>query len=211
MLARSLISLLCLGWSVLGTAASPTGTTYKWVDDQGRVHYGDHVPPEFTDRERDVLNDQGVRVDHQDGLKTDEERAEEARLASVKAELRAKKLAAARRDRILLDTYLSVDDIQMLRDRRLGLLESQIKVTDQYLNNLRKRLLMLQQEAVRYKPYSEQLEAPEIPTNLGIDISRTVASINLYERTLALTRDQQNALRDKFSRDIARFRELKSF
>ena len=213
MFARSSICLLCLVWAVAATAAGPKkqSTTYKWVDENGNVHYGDHVPPQYVDRDRDLLNDQGVLVGSEEGVKTAEELAEEARVAALQEELRAQKLAEARRDRVLLETYLSVEEIEMLRDRRLELMESQIKVTEQYLNNLRKRLLTLQQEAVLYKPYSDQPDAPEIPDNLDIDISRTVASINLYERTLALTRDQQDELRDKFARDISRFRELKSF
>ncbi len=210
--ARSFIYLLCLAWGTSGFAApgDTPGKTYKWVDEQGRVHYGDHVPPEYVDRDRDVLNEQGVRVGSEEGAKTAAERAEEARLAELQAQLRAEKLAAARRDRVLLETYLSVEEIKILRDRRLELMESQIKVTQQYLNNLRKRLVMLQQEAVIYKPYSDEPNALEIPENLDIDISRTVASINLYERTLATTRDEQQALRHKFAGDITRFKELKA-
>ena len=213
MFARSLICLLCLIWGLPAVAAGTKkqSTTYKWVDDQGRVHYGDHVPPQYVDRDRDILNDQGVRVGGEEGVKTAAELAEEARVAALQEELRAQKLAAARRDRVLLETYLSVEEIEMLRDRRLELMESQIQVTEQYLNNLRKRLLTLQQEAVLYKPYSDEPDAPAIPENLDVDISRTVASINLYERTLALTRGQQDELRDKFARDISRFRELKAF
>ena len=212
MFARSLLCLLCLTWGVSGLAApgDKASKTYKWVDEHGRVHYGDHVPPQYVDRDRDVLNEQGVRVGSEQGAKTAAERAEEARLAALQEELRAEKLAAARRDRVLLETYLSVEEIEMLRDRRLELMESQIKVTEQYLNNLRKRLLMLQQEAVLYRPYSDEPDAPEIPENLDVDISRTVASINLYERTLASTRGQQQELRDKFARDINRFQELKA-
>ena len=212
MFARSLLCLLCLvlGVPALAGPGDKPSKTYKWVDEHGRVHYGDHVPPQYVDRDRDVLNDQGVRVGSEQGAKTAAERAEEARLAALQEELRAEKLAAARRDRVLLETYLSIEEIEMLRDRRLELMESQIKVTEQYLNNLRKRLLMLQQEAVLYRPYSDEPDAPEIPKNLDVDISRTVASINLYERTLATTRDQQQELRDKFARDITRFQELKT-
>lgn len=213
MIRRSLICLLCLLWAFQATAGpnDKQSKTYKWTDDQGRVHYGDRVPPQFVDRDRDLLNEQGVRVGREEGAKTAEERAEEARIAALQEEARAAKLAAARRDRVLLETYLSVEEIEMLRDRRLELMESQIKVTEQYLNNLRKKLLKLQQEAVAYKPYSDKPDAPDIPSNLGLDISRTVASINLYERTLATTRGLQDETREKFARDISRFGELKSF
>jgi hypothetical protein len=185
--------------------------TYKWTDHDGRVHYGDRVPPEFVDRDRELLNEQAVTVGLEEGADTPEESAEKQRLKALQEQARASKLAAAKRDRVLLETYLSIEEIEMLRDRRLELMESQIKVTEQYLNNLRKRLLTLQQEAIEYKPYSDQPDAPEIPENLDVDISRTVASINLYERTLATTRELQAEVREKFARDIVRFAELKAF
>jgi hypothetical protein len=33
---------------------------YRWVDKNGQVHYGDSVPAEYADQDRDVLNRQGV-------------------------------------------------------------------------------------------------------------------------------------------------------
>ncbi len=102
-----------------------------------------------------------------------------------------------------------VADIEDLRDRRIELLESQIKVTELYLNNLRKRLVGLQAEASAFKPYTTNADAPQIPENLALDISRTAASINLYEQRLSQTRSDQAALRVSFNNDISRFRELK--
>ena len=110
---------------------------------------------------------------------------------------------------MLLETYLSVADIEDLRNRRLELLESQIKVTELYLNNLRKKLVELQAEASNFKPYTSREGAPQIPENLALDISRTTSSIIVYEETLARTRANQAALKASFDRDIARFRELK--
>ena len=198
------IALLCAA----GTATAQQ-KLYRWVDDEGVVHYGDRVPPEYAERDRDILNDQGVAVGYEEGVITEEERAEQARLAAIEEAERQVRVEAARRDRVLLETYLSVAEIEQLRDRRLELLESQIKVTEQYLNNLRKRLLRLQQEAKDYRPYSDNLEAPDIPENLSLDISRTTASISLYEQTLTRTRNEQEELKSAFHDDIVRFRELK--
>jgi chromosome segregation ATPase len=182
---------------------------YKWVDDQGVVHYGDTIPPEFANRDRSVLNNRGVRVGFEEGEITDEERAVIARKEADAEAARAAKLEEARRDRSLLETYNSVSDIEELRDRRLELLESQIKVTETYLANLRKRLVTLQEEASNYKPYTTRENAPQVPDNLALDISRTADSINGYERTLAQTRADQEALRNAFDKDIRRFKELK--
>ena len=206
----ALLALAALALPSLCSAQPKEGPKlYKWVDEQGVVHYGDSIPPEYANRDRSVLNDRGVRVGFEQGEITDEERAVIARKEAEAEAARAAKLEEARRDRSLLETYNSVSDIEELRDRRLELLESQIKVTELYLANLRKRLVTLQEEASSYKPYTTREDAPQIPENLALDISRTADSINGYERTLAQTRVDQEALRVAFDKDIRRFRELK--
>ena len=150
-----------------------------------------------------------MAVGFEEGEVTAAERAViEEREAAAERD-RVTRAEAARYDRMLLETYLSVADIEDLRDRRLELLESQIKVTELYLGNLRKKLVELQAEASNFKPYATREGAPQIPENLALDISRTTASIIVYEKTLARTRSDQQALRDSFDKDIARFRELK--
>lgn len=203
---------------VAAALALPTGSNaqrqessrlYRWVDKNGVVHYGDSVPPEYANIDRNVLNTQGVRVGFEEGEVTETERAEIARREAVAEAARAAKAEVARRDRMLLETYLTVADIEDLRDRRLELLESQIKVTELYLGNLRVRLVGLQTEATAFKPYTTNPDAPQIPENLALDISRTAASINNYEQTLARTRRDQQALRTSFDNAISRFREIK--
>jgi len=185
------------------------GKLFKYTDKNGVTQYVDRIPPEDADIDRDVLNTQGVQVGFEEGEITEEERlAQEQRAAREEAQRQAR-IEVARRDRMLLETYIAIADIEDLRNRRLELLESQIKVTELYLTNLRKRLVGLQSEAEGFKPYTVREDAPQIPENLALDISRTTASINLYEQTLARTRADQEALRRSFDEDIERFRELK--
>jgi hypothetical protein len=196
--------------AIVSAQARPDGgKTYKWTDRNGVVQYGDKIPPEYAHVDRNVLNEQGVAVAFEEGEITPAERAvidERERRLEIE---RAAKAEIARHDRMLLETYLSVSDIEDLRDRRLELLESQIKVTELYLNNLRKRLIGLQAEAGAFKPYTARADAPQIPENLALDMRRTTASISLYEQTLARTRADQQALRKSFDNDIIRFRELR--
>jgi hypothetical protein len=193
----------------IGSAQSQHPKLYKYTDENGVTQYADKIPPEHANRDREVLNDRGVHVGSEEGEITEAERAVNAEREALAEADRKAKADVARRDRMLLETYLSVADIEDLRNRRLELLESQIKLTDVYLGNLRKKLLTLQAEAGRYKPYATNPDAPQIPENLAREISQTTASIAVYERTLARTRSDQASLRDSFDRDIARFRELK--
>jgi Domain of unknown function (DUF4124) len=204
------IALAALSLPALCLAQQTGPKLYRWVDENGKVYYSDKVPPQQATRDRSILNNQGVAVGFEEGEVTPEERAEKNRIAAAVEAERVARADVARRDRMLLETYLSVDDIEGLRDRRLELLESQIKVTELYLANLRKRLVSLQKEASNFKPYAAREDAPQIPANLALDVSRTTSSIELYEKTLTRTRVDQEALRLSFNRDIERFRELKS-
>ncbi len=208
-LAVVAVAAIAVSAAVVAQPQQKTGKLYRWVDEKGVVHYGDSIPPEYANRDRNILNEQGVRVGFEQGDLTDEERAAIARQKEEGERQRAARVEVARRDRMLLETYLSVKDIEDLRNRRLELLESQIKVTELYLNNLRKRLVGLQEEASSYKPYTAREDAPQIPENLALDISHTASSINVYEQSLSRTRSDQQALRQSFDEDIRRFKELK--
>lgn len=210
-IAIVLFVLTALALPSSGSAQSSGGgpRLYKWTDKNGVVHYGDSIPPEYANLDRNVLNERGVHVGFEEGEITAEEQAVIDRRNAAEEADRLAKAEIARRDRMLLETYIAVSDIEDLRDRRLELLESQIKVTELYLGNLRKKLVALQEEASAFKPYTTQPDAPQIPENLALDISRTAASINVYEQTLARTRTDQQTLRVSFNNDIARFKELK--
>ena len=128
--------LVALGSLLLGmTEASAEQKLYRWVDNEGLVHYSDHVPPAFANQDLDILNDHGIAVDHVDHAASEEELAERAQLAAVKEAEDEAAREQARIDSVLLATYLSVEDIVRLRDQRLELLEAQADVTEQYLRS----------------------------------------------------------------------------
>lgn len=179
---------------------------YRWVDDKGVVHFGDQVPPEYAPMDREILNQQGVPLREEQGLLTPEERAAQEK---AKADEAAAK-AAARRDEVLLNTYLSVEEIEGLRDRRIELIDGQLTVVTNYLKSLKDNLKVLQAEASRYKPYSHEPDAAPIDEGLAKEISDTADSISLYEKTLADTRTRKDRVVTAFDADIARFKELKT-
>lgn len=187
-----------------------TGKTYKWVDKDGVVHLGDSVPPEYASSQKQVLNEYGVPVANQDGAKTAEQIAAEKAAAKKAAEERQKAILAARRDQVLLDTYLTVEEIEALRDRRLELIDTQIKVTENYLQGLRDILHKLQDEAASFKPYSKDPNAPPIDDRLAKELSNTMDSIMLYEKNLSSTKSRKAEVMGQFANDIDRFRELKA-
>ena len=60
---------------------------YRWIDKNGEIHYGDHVPAEETKQGRDKLNAGGRVVESVERAKTAEELKtyqEQQRLADIK-------------------------------------------------------------------------------------------------------------------------------
>ncbi len=178
---------------------------YRWVDNEGVVHFGDQVPAEYAPIDRQVLNQYGIATRTDQGALTEEELAAEKKAA---AEMRAS-LAAARRDEVLLSTYVSVEEIEALRDRRMELINGQFLVTTNYLQSLKETLKQLQLEASTFKPYSKDPEAEPIDAKLAQELSDIADSITLYEKTLLDTRARQSQVAMAFDADIARFKELK--
>ena len=214
-MAVSALAVAGLGWADFAHAASKktrqsssasAGKVYRWVDNDGVVHFGDQIPPEYASIDRQVLNQQGIAVGTEQGTVTEEELAAERQATAEKDAT----LAAAHRDEVLLNTYLSVEEIEVLRDRRIGLIEDEISVTTNYLQSLRDDLTELQAEASKFKPYSTEPGAEPIDEKLAKELSDTVDSIALYEKTLANTRTRQDQVLMAFEADISRFKELKS-
>lgn len=188
----------------LASMATEHQRLYRWVDDQGVVHYGDHVPAEFADAEKRVLNTRGVTVDVMRGKKTAEEIAEENRMA----ELRREEELQRRADEALLATYLSVDEIIMHRDRRIELFQAQSRVTELYLRNMMRRMSALREEASKFRPYSEEPEAQMIDPELAEDILVTKATIKRHQANLARFREDEQNIVARFDGDINRFKSL---
>lgn len=186
-------------------APGAEGLLYRWVDREGLVHFGDSIPAEYTDLERQIINEYGVTVGVLRAKRTDEEIAEDKRQEKIAIE----QAIQNRMDDALLATYLSVDEIVLHRDRRVELFLAQSRVTELYLTNLKRRLDSLQEEASRYRPYSDDPDAETIDPDLAGDISTTEDTIQRHQANLEQFQDDTMAVVDRFDGDINRFKKLK--
>jgi len=199
---RRAISLLLL---CLAANTVHAQQLYRWVDENGEVHFGDSIPAEYSEIERQVVNEHGITVDVLHAKKTDEELAEEARLAEVMRDMELQRRA----DQALLATYLSVDEIIMHRDRRVELFQAQARVTELYLKNLQGRLDLLHKEASKYRPYNTDPDAPMIEPDLANDLAATRETIERHEENLRRFQQDEQSIVARFDGDIDRFRQLK--
>jgi hypothetical protein len=210
---RRLLPLLLVATALAATAAhgAPTqhkssstqkgGVAYRWVDEQGVVHYGDNIPPQYASQERTVLNRDGVEVGHLDGQKTPEQAAADTRV-------RAEALKQRQHDSFLVSTYTSVKDIEALRDARLDQMQGQRAAAEQYVESLRARLGALQARALNYRPYSARPDARRMPDDLAENLVRTLDEMRTQSSSLATRSTEEKDLRAQFDADIERYRQL---
>lgn len=171
------VFLLAALAALVATGASPanaSGKVYRWVDEQGVVHFGDAIPPEYSRQMYEVLDSRGVRT-------------------TVHGEpLEPKSPATSNRDRALLATYTSVDEIAAVRDRRIGYLVSQNEVALDRMKELlaRRTDLAANPDAVNELATVEQ-------------------RIREYDNELERRNVEIARIRDQFDGDIERFAELR--
>jgi hypothetical protein len=194
-------ALVCAGACTAATPSSKQGVAYRWVDEQGVVHYGDHIPPQYASQERAILNSQGVEVGHLEAQKSPEQ-------ATAAARERATQMKQRQHDAFLITTYTSVKDIEALRDARLDQLRGQRAAAEQYTDSLRVRLASLQSQALNFRPYSSRADARRMPDDLAVNLVRTLNELNEQSRELVVKGQEETTLRAQFQADIERYRAL---
>lgn len=122
---------------MLTVAATAHGKLYKWVDEDGKVHYSDKVPPEQIKNAHQELNKHGVVKERVDRALTDEERAAKAEELQKQLELKKqKKLEAEKVERErnkLIKSYSSADQIKRLKSERVNALKRNIETAEKNL------------------------------------------------------------------------------
>jgi hypothetical protein len=181
------------------SASNANGIAYRWVDENGNVHYGDRLPTAET--ESAILNRQGVQVGRVEGVKTADQLAFER-------EREQQEIRRKQHDRFLMTTYTSVADIEQLRDERLGQIQGQRSAAEQYVDSLFSRLSSLQDRAMVFKPYSANASARRMPDDLAEDLVRTLNEMRVQRGALAAKDEEEALLRSQFDADIQRYREL---
>jgi hypothetical protein len=202
---RANLTLCVLTATALALSSAEAGRLLRWVDDEGKVHYSDKIPPEYVDQAREELNTQGVQVREIPRAKTREEVERERELQRLRQE--RERLVAEQRaaDRVLLRTFRSEDDLMLARDGKLTAIDVQIQVTQGNIRRHQKKLSQLQHKAATL----ERSGRP-VPDQLRSGIASTLNSINEAYAAIEQREQEKNAIRAVFERDLRRFRELKN-
>jgi len=197
-----LLTLIAL---ILGGITLPVGAAIKcWTNKEGVRECGDRVPPEYAQQGHQELSKQGMVVEEQDRVKTAEELEEAARLAAIKAEEKQKLEQQAKADKVLLATFSSVADIELIRDDRLRAIESSIKLAQ-------KRTETIQMDLdKRIQSAADAERAGNVPNEALLkDIGSLRRQINNNNEYIAEKRQEQEQAKQEYAANIERFKKLK--
>lgn len=194
--------LLCL-------AVPAQAEIYRWVDDEGTVHFSTTPGPEASQRERRVYDSEGRMREVLPAPPTPEERAH----AAAQREQAERALAAAQaaredreaRVRQLRRAYESLADIEALRERRVVAIESNLR-----LSEAQEKTLLRERERIRR-------QAGQLGRGSGDEVLEARYAAELQEidgrlaRERGYRRSQQErlqAIHERLDLDREDFREL---
>ena len=184
---------------------TPQAKTIKcWTNKEGVRECGTTVPPEFAQQGHEEINKQGRVVNEQDRAKTQEELEAAAKQIAIDKEKQQAEADRVKKDKILLDVYTKVEDIEKVREdnikaiqRRITLTKSQIQKTQADLDK-------------RIQSAAEAERSGKAPNEALLkDIENLRQRIKNNENFIAERAKEVEATRASFNADIERFKELK--
>jgi Domain of unknown function (DUF4124) len=201
-----LVTLAPLPVALAAGGSSGREAYYRCRDAKGQTFFGDSLPQQCLDLDTEVLSDRGTVLRVIDGAAS---RAAKAQSKAADDAARKGKQEAQMHDRMLVEAYLSVKEIESLRDQRLALVESQIRIDEQNLSALKEREQRLVRQIQRFRPYSDKPNAGPMPDHIVEEMVSVVKSGAVTQQRIASKQAEQQDLQTKFSNDINRFKELK--
>ncbi len=197
-------AMLCLSLQL------QAGALYKWIDDKGLIRYSDRLPPDQASRQHQQLNTQGMVISTREAAKSKETLAAEAEAKQkedrILAEEASVKQAQDRLDRVLLLTFSSEEELNLVKDNRLEVLESVINLINKSITASREKLARLQTHAD--KTYTAQ--GKEIPGGLAQNIEHLSRKIENRDQQLQLKQVEKDKIDSQYEIDLARYRFLKA-
>lgn len=202
------IQALCLMVALGFVSTASHSKLYRWVDDEGNIHYSDRVPPDQVEQERAVLDGQGIEREKVDQAKTREEQMLEQQRKQALAKLREEQQKLIQeqqaKDRILLRTFNSEDDIILARDNRLGALDVSIQVERSNIKRTKARLSDLQKSAA-----DQERRGKKPSKRLMEDIDQARRKLAAHYGTMIQKEREKEGIFASYGKDMDRFRELK--
>lgn len=206
-LQRAPACMLAAGVALLSPdpLAAQQKRLYRWVDEQGRVHYSDQLPPSEVQRAREEYSERGTKLRSVERALTPEER-EAMRLAALAAEQeRQRREAEEAEKRKLLQMYPSEENLRRAHQDQLRLLDRQINTA---------RVVLESEESVLAQLLARAAEADasdqRVPPMLASRIKEMRERVAASRAELARLEGERRNAEEQQQRELERYRRVRS-
>jgi PAS domain-containing protein len=195
---------LLLGASLIALASNAHATLYKWTDERGIVHYSDQLPADAINRASFQLNRQGLTI-----KKTDQARPVVQRIpktendAQLLRQAERDRLLATRRDRALLESYTSENEIDLAKSRAVATIDGQVQSAQAFIAQMQGRRDELESKKATYSPRP-------VPGSIQREIETIDGEVARQNEFVAAKQKESASVAARYDADKQRFRELRS-
>jgi hypothetical protein len=185
--------------AAVAALASAAGM-YKWVDDQGVVHYSDQVPPA---KGATVLDKQGRQVKKIEPPLSPEQQKAQAEEEERQRALTKARDDQARKDRALMASYTSEGEIDIAKARSISTIDAQIKSAQAYSADLTRRQQEIAAKKASYgsKPIPVELEHESAAVDS--ELSRQAVLIRQKQGELDLAVTKYDTIKQRWHEIVA--------
>ena len=179
-------------------------TMYKWVDERGITHYGDTLPPQYAGQGTSEMSKQGQVIRKTARSLTPEQRKAKEEAAAIEKAEAQKDLEQRRKDRALLNSYSTEDEIVRARDRNMQLMDVAIQGTQTRIKSTQIKL-----DTMRKQRENIAHAKRPVPQGLVEDIQETELTLTQLNDFISQKQQEKEAIRAKFDEERLRFRGLR--
>ena len=202
---KSLRLMLAFGLSatlsLVAVDAVAQSRIYTCKDANGKTITSDRPLPECQGREGRVLSGQGTTVKKIDAPLTPEQiaaREAEEQRKRVEEERRREQL---RKDKALLNTYASLDDIESKRQRALSQVEREARESE-------RRISLLERQASENRSEADFYKKKAMPSDLKRRLDENEAALKAEKNLFGQKKDEVAQVNVKFDEDKKRYLDL---
>jgi len=176
-----------------------------WENDKKIRECSFTVPKKYLGREIQIINNKGQVIQTIPADKTPAQKKKDAELAKIAADKKRVIDERRRRDRILINTFISIDDIILSRDAKSNAIDSIINITE---SNRAKQQKILDRQTKNAGNFERK--SNKVPENIVKDIKSSKDKIKEYNDFIETKKQEKLSLHQKYDSDIKRFKELKA-
>jgi len=174
---------------------------YTCKDASGKTITSDRPLPECQGREGRVLSGQGATVQKIDAPLTPEQIAAREAEQHKKREEEERRREQLRKDKALLNTYSSLDDIESKRQRALAQVEREMRESE-------RRVSLLERQASENRAEAEFYKKKALPPELKRRVDENEAAVKAERGLYSAKKDEVAQVNTKFDEDRKRYVEL---